>query len=151
MLPEINTNKYKQKLQPFLEVRVIGLVVFAIIILLVSWSGLKVLQTNYELEKKMAQLQQRNSLQKLENENIKLKNTYYESGQYLELTARRQFNKAAPGERLYLVPVNVAMAKTVDLPKEQVTAKKEPAPKPRYQQNIDDWMRFLFQRKQQDS
>lgn len=151
MLPETNKNKYKQKLEPFLEVRVIGLVVFAIIILLVSWSGLKVLQTNYELEKKMAQLQQRNSLKKLENENIKLKNTYYESNQYLELTARRQFNKAAPGERLYLVPSSVAMAKTVELPKEQVTTKKEPPAKSKYAQNLDDWMKFLFQRKQQNS
>jgi len=149
MLPNTNTNKYLKKLEPFMEVRVIGLVVFAIIIILVSWSGLRVLQANYELEKKMTQLKQRNTIQQLENENLKLKNDYFESEQYLELTARRQFNKAAPGEKLYLIPQNTALAKTVELPKEEVTAKKETKPKPKYVQNFDEWMKFLFQNKKQ--
>lgn len=150
MLPNTNTNKYLKRLEPFLEVRVIGLVVFAIIIILVSWSGLRVLQANYELEKKMSQLKQRNAIQQLENENLKLKNEYFKSDQYLELTARRQFNKAAAGEKLYLIPQNTALAKTVELPKEQVTAKKEAKPKAKYVQNFDDWMKFLFQSKKQE-
>lgn len=146
MLPKTNNNKYYKKIEPYLDPRVFGLVVFGIIILLVSWSGLKVLQTNYELEKQISGLAQRNTIQQLENENLKLRNKYLESDQYLELTARRQFNKAASGEQLYLVPESTALAKTIDLPKEKVQTKPGKQPKPKYQQNLDDWYSFLFHR-----
>lgn len=139
-------NKYLAKIEPFLDVRVFGLMVFGIIMLLVSWSGLKVLQTNYELEKKITQLNQRNQIQDLQNQNLKLKNQYFETDQYLELTARRQFSKAAPGEKLYLVPDSVALAKTVDIPKEKVQTKAAAKPKPKYQQNINAWTAFLMHR-----
>ncbi len=146
MLPEIDTDKYYKKIRPFFEVRVVGLIIFATIILLVTWSGVKVLQTNYELEKKMAELSHRNNIQKLENENLKLENSYYESDQYLELTARRQFNKALPGERVYIVPQSVAMNKTIDAPKDQASKEQSKDAKNRYNQNIDDWIDFLFHR-----
>ena len=144
MVPKTN-NKYLEKLKPFMDVRVLGLILFGIIVLLVSWSGLSVLQNNYKLEKALAGLKQQTSVQQLENENLKLKNQYYETDQYLELAARRQFDKAAPGESAYLVPASVALGKTVDIPKEQQTALPMPAkPKSKYRQNIDDWIDFLL-------
>lgn len=147
MLPKTNSNKYYKKLKPFLDVRVLGLAVFGVIILLVSWSGLKVLQTNYELQKKINQLNQRNQVQQLQNENLKLKNKYYESDQYLELTVRRQFGKATPGERLYIVPPSVAYSKAAILPSEEVKAEQKAEQKSKYQQNLDDWRKFLFHRR----
>ncbi len=149
MLSKIKNISRSIRITPYLEVRVVGLVIFTIIILLVSWSGVKVIQTNYELEKKISQLQKRNTLKKLENENLRLKNTYYESDQYLELTARRQFNKAAPGEKLFVVPTSVALSKTVDLlsvddanlasNSAEVQAKKS-----KFQQNLEDWLVFIL-------
>lgn len=146
MMPKINTSKYKKRIEPFIDVRVFGLIIFGVIMVLVSWSGLKVLQTNYELEKKISQLSHRNTVQQLENENLKLKNKYLESDQYLELTARRQFNKAAKGEKLYLVPKEAAMSSTANIPTEKPNTTKSDLPKSKYQENLDDWRNFLFNR-----
>jgi cell division protein FtsB len=139
-----NKNKLPQKFQMLTDTRVLGLLAFGVVALLVTWSGIKAVQTNYELEKKIAISKQNIEIQKLENGNLKLRNHYYESAQYLELSARRQFGKAAPGETLYTVPEEVALSKTVELaPKPQTPSEKESS-KPRFQQNFDDWMEFLF-------
>lgn len=147
MLPKISEKNLAEKYKRYSDVRVIGLLIFAVIVLLVTWSGMKVMQTNYELQKREAELRQKNEINKLENENLRLKNTYYETDHYLELTARRQFNKAAPGEKLYLVPESVAMSKTVDLPKTTAEEiEQQRANKPKYQQNFEAWLDFLFKR-----
>ena len=147
MLPTDQNQKLSEKLKLLSDYRVIGLLVFGVIVLLVSWSGLKVMQQNYELQKKEAELRQENAVKKLENQNLELSNAYLESSQYLELTARRQFNKAAPGEKLYLVPEEVALGKTVELPQEKNQEElkaEEEADKSKYQQNFEDWLEFLF-------
>ncbi len=144
MLEKIkNTKKYK-KLAPYLDIRVAGLIVFGVIMLLVAWGGLGVLQTNYELEKKIHQFERRNEVAKLENENMALENKYLESDQYLEINARRQFNKALPGEKLYFVPENVALSKTVDLVKREDKEGQEQSKLPKYEQNLHDWRSFLL-------
>jgi cell division protein FtsB len=135
---------YVEKIKMLSDTRVLGLMGFGVVALLVTWSGIKTVQMNYELEKKIAISRQRNEIEKLENENLKLKNTYYQTNQYLELAARRQFGKAAPGEKLYQVPASVALGKTIEIPKEQQLQKPTEAPKPKYRQNIEDWMKFLF-------
>jgi cell division protein FtsB len=140
-------DKYKNltsKLNMLSDPRVLGLLAFGVVAILITWSSIKVLQTNYELEKKIAVAKQRNAVEQLENENLRLKNKYYESEQYLELAARRQFGKAAPGEKLYVVPESVALSKTIDLPKEDQLSAKEQKKKSKYRQNFDDWMKFLF-------
>lgn len=145
MLPKINNSDLYKKLEKFSDVRLIGLIAFTVVVLLVAWSSLRVLQVNYELQKQETGLRQQNQLQKLENENLKLKNVYYESDEYLELSARRQFNKAAPGEKLYLIPSSVAMAHTVELPKTEQQIKEEKAKsKPKYKQNLEDWKAFFI-------
>lgn len=118
---------------------------FGLVVLLITWSSFRVLQVNYELQKKEAYLRQKNEITKLENENLKLKNTYLETDEYLELTARRQFNKAAEGESLYLIPKEVAMSKTIDLPKDKAEEEAaKAANKSKYRQNLEEWMDFLF-------
>ena len=61
--------KYKDKLKILQDVRALGLVAFGIVALLVTWSGVKVAQTNYELAKKISVARQRNDIALLENEN----------------------------------------------------------------------------------
>lgn len=145
MIPKINTHKIIQTARLLLDARVLGLLVFGVIVLLVTWSGLKVLQTNFELEKKIVQLKQQETVQTLENQNLELKNKYLQSDHYLELSARRQFGKAAPGERLYLVPRSVALARTIEPPKPaSKTVEPGSKAKSKQRQNLDDWTNFLL-------
>ncbi len=134
-----------EKIRLFTDTRVLSLLAFGVVALLVTWSSIEVVQTNYELEKKISVARQENAIAQLENENLKLRNKYYESAQYLELTTRRQFGKAGPGEKLYTVPESVALAKTIPSQATEQEAVEQANTQPKYQQNFDEWMDFLFQ------
>ncbi len=141
--------KLKTKIVEFIksltDLRVVGQVFFAIIVILISWSGVKAIQANYELQKKIVRLEQEVEISKLENDNIKLENKYLETNEFLELAARRQFGKAAPGETLYIVPKKVALAQ-VTPPADE--AAKASSKKPQYQQNLEAWSSFFFRKSQ---
>ncbi len=121
---------------------------FVFITLMVTWSGVKSVQTNYGLQRQISTLQQQNQVQNLENQNLKLKNQYLNTDQFLELAARRELGKAAPGEKVLIVPKSVALAHTVNLP----AAKTEPLAsgsvgnKPTYQKNFEAWIDFVLHR-----
>lgn len=134
-------------IEQFKDVRFSGFVVFGVLVLLVSWSGVSVIESNYELQKQVSKLEQQNQVVQLENNNLKLQNEYYNSDQYLELTARRQFGKGQPGEKLLLVPKSVALKYTVDIPEETKKAAITPTlEKPLIQRNIEAWVNFLLNR-----
>jgi len=129
------------------DVRFLGFMVFGVMVLLASWSGVTVIETNYELQKEIALLDQQSQLQQLDNVNQKLKNEYYNTDTFLELTARKQFGKGAPGEKLLLVPKSVALAHAKQLPEEKTSAPTAKSDKsPAYQKNFNAWMDFLFHR-----
>ena len=125
--------------------RFLGQVVFGVIVLLISWSGIKTIQTNYNLQKQISTLQQQNAVQQLLNSNLKLENQYYNSNQYLELSARQNLNLAAPGEKEILVPKSVALAYTVNLNQTSPAKTKEDT-RPAYQQNYQAWLQFFLHR-----
>jgi cell division protein FtsB len=131
------------------DVRVAGRVLFLIIVMLITWSGIKSIQTNYELQQRISKLQQQTAVQKLSNANLKLQNQYFMTDTYLELTARQNFGKAAAGETELLVSENAALAYTVDtsLPK---STDDQPAQKhqPTYQRNFQAWVDFFMHRQQ---
>ncbi|HTE22335.1 MAG TPA: septum formation initiator family protein [Candidatus Limnocylindria bacterium] len=133
--------------QDLRDVRVLGLLVFGIIVLLVSWSGVRVIETNYKLQQQIARMEEETKLLELENANKQLENNYYKSDQYLELQARQQFGKAARGETVLIVPESVALAHTKDLPGDkkgkEANATDKPT-KPFYQKNFEAWMSFFF-------
>jgi cell division protein FtsB len=138
------THPYTEQLK---DVRVIGLLVFVVIVLLVTWSGLGAIQSNFVLQKQIARLEQENEVKDLENTNLRLKNQYYNTDQYLELQARRQFGRAAPGETLVIVPRSVALSRTVEIKDETQKQQAVPRPeKPSYQKNFEAWMEFFFHR-----
>ncbi len=146
-------DKIKSRLWPLVnelqDVRMLGWIAFCIIALLVSWSGAKVIQTNYDLQKQISTLQQQNNIQELENNNLKLTNEYYNTNEFLELAARRQFGKGAPGETLLLVPKSVALAHAVNLP--TASAANNAAPKQSgYHQNWQAWLDFFRGRQNTD-
>jgi cell division protein FtsB len=142
-------DKYKPLVLDFVQrlgdVRFAGQVLFVVIVLLISWSGIKTIQTNYGLQKEISGLKQQTDLQRLENANLALQNQYFNSNQYLELAARQNFGLAKPGEKLVVVPESVAMAHTVDLP-EKTKAETAEAKRPAYQRNFESWVDFFLHR-----
>ena len=130
------------------DVRYLGQVIFVIVLLLVSWSTTKAIQTNYELQKNVAEKQKQNELQKLRNENLKLKNEYLQTDEYLELTARKQLGLAAPGEKLVIIPKETALKYTVEssFKNEEEIIQQTEDNKPGYKKNLDAWGRFFFRR-----
>ena len=134
-------------IQQFRDTRAIGLVAFGIVAVLVTWSGFNAVQKNYTLQKQISELKQQNEVKKLENENLKLSNQYYETDRFLELAARRQFGKAAPGETVMFVPRSVALANTINLPDAAGAKAPEKAnEKPAYQRNFQKWIDFFLHR-----
>lgn len=146
MFEKIKSYQNHPMVTQFRDVRVVGLWVFVLLVLMVSWSGIKAIQTNYELQKQISRLEQQNEVHRLENENLKLKNRYLETDEFLELSARRQFGKAAPGETVLLVPKNVALAHTVELPKKDQATQRRAAAQSRYEKNFRAWMDFFLHR-----
>jgi cell division protein FtsB len=148
----MNTKNQKQKVVSFVhrlsDVGFMGQMLFVVIVLLISWSGIKTIQTNYGLQKQISGLNEQNNLQKLQNSNLALNNQYFNSNQYLELAARQNFGLAAPGEKEVIVPQQVALANTVNLPSpvKPVEAKTK---LPAYQRNFESWVDFFLHR--QDS
>jgi cell division protein FtsB len=145
---QINT-KYKDQALSYArqlqDVRFAGQVLFVVLVLLISWSGVKTIQTNYGLQKQISELKQKNEVGKLENTNLALKNQYYNTNQYLELSARQNFGLAAAGEKEVIVPKQVAMNYTTSmpqLPQGETIATKSPA----YQQHFQAWMNFFLHR-----
>lgn len=132
------------------DLRVVGLLLFLVILLLVSWSGVKAIETNYGLQKQISALKQENAVKRLANENLKLENEYFETPQYLEVAARQDFGLAAPGETVLKVPRSVAMSFTVDLPKAEAAQEESKTRQPAYQRNFQAWMDFFFHRRQGD-
>lgn len=128
------------------DVRYLGQVIIVIIVLLVSWSTAKAIQLNYDVQKRVAEKQKQNEVQKLKNENLKLKIKYLETDEFLELSARRQLGKALPGETVVIVPKEVAMRHTVQssISTDEDLQQNSDENKPTYQKNLEAWRRFLF-------
>jgi cell division protein FtsB len=153
-LPKVELEKireYRQIVRQWTDqlsdIRVIGLLVFLGITLLITWSGVKAIDTNYGLQKQVATLEQQNDIQKLTNSNLALQNDYYNTNQYLELAARQSFGLGAPGETELLIPTSVALADTTTLTNpEQQQAAKAVNKQPAYQRNFEAWMDFLLHR-----
>lgn len=146
MLEKIKSQLTSEKLQLLKDTQTLGLIAFGVIALLVSWSGVKSIQTNYELQKQISELSQQNAVAELENTNLKLRNEYLKTNQYLELAARRQFGKAAPGETVLIVPEKVAIANTVEPKKVSEKVVTAAESKPFYLKNLQSWVDFFLRR-----
>jgi len=137
------------------DVRSLGMIGFAVVVLLVSWSGVKTIQTNYKLEQQIAQLRQNNDIQELQNNNQQLRNEYYKTPQYLELAARQNFGLAAPGEKELLVAKDIALSYVKGIASANTPAAAQPSEAkkhlPYYQRNVQAWINFFLHRAAQDA
>jgi len=140
-------DKFVEQLQ---DVRVIGLVIFGLIVVSIAWSGANAIETNYGLQRQISQLQQQNQVNALANDNLKLQNEYFNTDQYLELAARQNFGLAKPGETELLVPKSVALAHTVNIVNsEQQQAVTTKSKQSKFQRNFQAWMNFFLHRPNQ--
>jgi cell division protein FtsB len=149
MLTEIQNFLNSKTARQLVDVRNIGLYIFGIVVLAIAWSGAKTVQNNYELQKQISKLQQQNTVLWLQNDNTYLQNQFYQTNEYLELSARQNLGLAAPGEQVLLVPQAVAM-KYVD-PSLNTTDSAFHASsdnsQSKYSKNLEDWRDFLLGRK----
>ncbi|SRR6266404_1182193 len=148
MFTKIQTFIKSKQAKQLADVRNIVLYIFGIVVLAIAWSGAKTVQNNYDLQKKITLLQQQNNLLWLENGNTYLQNQFYQTNEYLELSARQNLGLAAPGEQVLIVPPSVA-AKYVDpsLDMTKVNSQAEPPDsRPKYAKNLESWRDFLLGR-----
>jgi cell division protein FtsB len=149
MTPEVKKIWNNKRFQQLIDVRNIALYLFAVIVLAITWSGVKTVQRNYDLQKKIAEIKQQNAVIDLQDQNTDLKNKYLDTDEYLELAARQNLGLAAPGEKVLIVPKNTAM-KYVDPSLEKSSSKiasKPPDNRSRYTKNLEAWRDFLLGRK----
>jgi hypothetical protein len=85
------------------------------------------------LERQVSSARLANDLIKLQNDNLRLTQNYYQTNEFLELQARTLLNKAEPGEHLVILPANNAPART--------DTAVAPTPEP---SNFAQWLEFLF-------
>lgn len=129
------------------DVRFLGLITLGVLVLLTSWSGMRIIEVNYSLQKEIAALSAKNQVRQLENENLRLKNQYLNTDTYLELTARQQFNKGAKDEKLILVPKEISLSKAPILTLQTVAPQaSEPVNMPKYLINLRAWRDFFLHR-----
>jgi cell division protein FtsB len=149
MFEQIKSLSNNKKIPQLLDVRNIGLYIFGIVVLAIAWSGAKTVQSNYQLQKKIVTLQQENAILELQSSNAALQNQFYQTNEYLELSARQNLGLAAPGEKVLIVPKKEALKyidPSITLEQEQETsAAKDDRPK--YIRNLEDWRDFLLGRK----
>jgi cell division protein FtsB len=149
MFERIKNILTSKKAKQLADVRNIGLYIFGIVIVAIAWSGAKTVQSNYELQKKISTLNQENTVLWLQNQNTYLKNQYYQTNEYQDLSARQNLGLAAPGEKVLLVPKDVAM-RYVDPGLSETTSSSAalaPDKRPGYVKNLEAWRDFLLGRK----
>lgn len=108
-----------------------------------AWSTIEAIQRNFKLQQQVDALQQQIAVSELENKTLQLQKKYYDSPEYLELSARQRLNKAAPGEKVLILPPNTVKPAA----EEQPEAGAEGTAPITQRSNFAQWMYFLFGRK----
>lgn len=118
-----------------------GVLAVALLIgLSLAWNTAEAIQRNFRYQQQADALSQYIAVQELENKSLALQNKYYQSPEYMELSARERLGKAAPGESVINLPPNtVKPAPETELQTQEtpITARS----------NFAQWMFFLFGKK----
>lgn len=146
MLTKIKTAILDYIVPNLRDVRFLGLITLGVLVLLTSWSGMRIIELNYGLQKEIAALTAKNQVRQLENENLRLKNQYLNTDTYLELTARQQFSKGAKDEKLILVPKEISLSKAPILSLKPTPQAIEDENTPAHLTNLRAWRDFFLHR-----
>ncbi len=104
------------------------------------WGSLTVMQRNYDLQRELDQQKQQLTLVQLQVANEQLQQTYYNSSEYQELSARADLGLAQPGENLLVLPANSQAAIDADKAASTVAV----AAPIDHSNNLEQWVNFLF-------
>jgi cell division protein FtsB len=104
------------------------------------WSTVEAIQHNFTLQQQVDALSQQIAVDELQNKTLQLQKTYYNSNQYLELSARERLGVATPGEKMVILPPNTVQP----LPAASPTESDTPITS---RSNFAQWMYFLFGKK----
>ena len=69
-----------------------------------TWGTVQTLQKNFAYQRQVDLLHETVELETLRNENLRFQQQYYQSAEFLELSARQRLGKANPGEKLIILP-----------------------------------------------
>jgi len=105
------------------------------------WNTVIAIQRNFDLQQQVDKLAEQNAILELQNKTRMFENKYYQSNEYLELSAREHLNKVAPGERLLILPPNTVQPAAN---KQPVVADDIPITE---RSNFAQWVYFLFGKK----
>lgn len=105
-----------------------------------AWSTIEAIQRNFKLQQQVDALTQEIAVAELQNKSQGLQNKYYQSPEYLELSARERLGKAAPGEHVIILPPN----KVGTAPESDIQTNETPITQ---RSNFAQWMYFLFGKK----
>ncbi len=145
MLDQIKNNYYQKMKNNLGDIRFIVLMVFLAIVFLVTWSGIKTVQSNYKLQKKITKINQSNQLQKLKNNNLSLQNNYLNTNQFIEISARQNFGLGASGESEVIIPKGIALKQLAPLKGNQITdSEVQTIEKSSLQNNFQAWISFFM-------
>jgi len=140
--PIDSIRQYMRRKELF-DFRLLGLVVIGIVAVSVFWNGAKIIQQNYILSQKVTAIREQNELIELENRNKELQNEYLKTDEYADITARRLYGKAAPGERVYVVPRDVAL-NALSAPIEEEPVKSQAVETTCTRPNIEEWLKIYL-------
>jgi cell division protein FtsB len=143
-----------QRIKEHTDIRNVGFYIFAVVVLAIAWSGVKTIQNNYELQKQISVLKQQNEVLRLSNRNTELQSQFYETDQYLELSARQNLGLAAPGETVWIVPKAVALKyidQSLNVHNHGLSEGAEAATASGFRKNFQDWRNFVLGREVQNN
>ena len=114
-----------------------------VIALSLSWNTIKVIERNYSLEQEVDSLEEEVAILQLENQNLKFNIEYFKTDDYLEVAAKEEFNKRAPGEHVAVFEKDEFQPTQTSLT-QQATTRQGDEQAPDYQENFNAWWDFLF-------
>lgn len=103
------------------------------------WSTVEAIGQNFTLQQQVDALAEQIEVEELQKKTLQLQRAYYNTEQYLELSARERLGLTSPGEKVLVLPANtVKPAPAVVAPNIDPAASRS---------NFAQWMYFLFGRK----
>lgn len=71
-----------------------------------AWGTVQAIRNNFMLQQQVDTLKEQNALYDLQNQTLRYQQRYYQTDEYLELSARERLNKAMPDEKVLILPPN---------------------------------------------
>jgi hypothetical protein len=122
---------------------VLAFSVVAVVVVAVTINTSFVIMQNYKLERSVRVLEQRVAVADIELETTKAQNDYYATDEYLDIAARKLLSKGVAGEKMIIIPREVALKEVPAEFRDQSRFSQDPAVLRRTESNYEKWLRFL--------